>query len=128
MARASEEADVVQHMGRDTEDGPHHRDNRVAGGSGPSSRLGTGPRRRKGRRCSWVGLTGLVGRGGHCRASSPVRQGRHHPSFGVVRVVTVERPLAGVAGIEVDLEGLHRAHDHRVLARSTRHEPERMPM
>ncbi len=49
---------------------------------------------------------------------SGVLEGDHHAGFGVVDVVTVDHPVAGVVSVQVDREGLHRSHQHGVLAQS----------
>ena len=46
-----------------------------------------------------------------------IRHRPHHSRIHVVEVMTVEGPGAGVAGVELDGDGLHRRHQHRVAER-----------
>lgn len=40
---------------------------------------------------------------------------RHHSGFAVIDVVAVGKPLPGIVGVEVHLDGLHGSHENRVL-------------
>ena len=57
-----------------------------------------------------------------------VGQGHHHAAFGVVNIVAMAHPLAGVHRVEVHVEALHGAHDDSVLSWTATGDGKGMPM
>ena len=56
----------------------------------------------------------LTGAAGAEQAGSGIAQARHHAGGHVVEVVAVQRPIAGIVGVEGDRHAVHRRDEHGV--------------